>query len=44
LIAFAKQLGRQDCASVLEQTLEKEKATEIKLTALAEIKVNRKVA
>ena len=42
LIAFAKQLGRQDCASVLEQTLEEEKATDKKLTGLAEGKVNPK--
>lgn len=42
LIAFAKQLGRQDCASVLQQTLDEEKATDQKLTAIAESKVNRK--
>jgi len=44
LIAFAKQLGRQDCADVLQQTLEEEKATDQKLTALAESRVNRKAA
>ena len=44
LIAFAKQLGRQDCASVLQQTLDEEKATDAKLTALAENRVNRKAA
>ncbi|TCZ61081.1 YciE/YciF ferroxidase family protein [Roseicella aquatilis] len=44
LIAFAKQLGRQDCASVLQQTLDEEKATDQKLTAIAESKVNRKAA
>jgi ferritin-like metal-binding protein YciE len=44
LIAFAKQLGRQDCASVLEQNLQEEKATDQKLTALAESRVNRKAA
>jgi ferritin-like metal-binding protein YciE len=44
LIAFAKQLGRQDCADVLQQTLEEEKATDKKLTALAESRVNRKAA
>jgi ferritin-like metal-binding protein YciE len=44
LIAFAKQLGRQDCASVLEETLQEEKATDQKLTALAESRVNRKAA
>jgi ferritin-like metal-binding protein YciE len=42
LIAFAKQLGRQDCAGVLQQTLDEEKATDQKLTAIAESKVNRK--
>ena len=36
LIAWAKQLGRQDCASVLEQNLNEEKAADQKLTALAE--------
>jgi ferritin-like metal-binding protein YciE len=44
LIAFAKQLGRQDCASVLAQTLAEEKATDEKLTRIAEGKVNRKAA
>lgn len=44
LIAFARQLGRQDCASVLEETLQEEKATDQKLTALAESRVNRKAA
>ncbi len=44
LIAFAKQLGRQDCASVLEENLQEEKATDQKLTALAESRVNRKAA
>ena len=44
LIAFAQQLGRPDCASVLQQNLEEEKATDKKLTAMAESKVNRKAA
>ena len=44
LVAFAKQLGREDCASVLQQNLEEEKATDKKLTAIAESKVNRKAA
>ena len=44
LIAWAKQLGRQDCASVLEQTLNEEKATDAKLTAMAEANINRKAA
>jgi ferritin-like metal-binding protein YciE len=42
LIAFAKQLGRQDCAGVLQQNLDEEKATDQKLTAIAESRVNRK--
>jgi ferritin-like metal-binding protein YciE len=44
LIAFAKQLGRQDCAGVLQQNLDEEKATDQKLTALAESRVNRQAA
>lgn len=35
LIAWAKRLGRDDCATVLSQTLEEEKATDRKLTELA---------
>jgi ferritin-like metal-binding protein YciE len=44
LIAWAKQLGRDDCASVLQQNLDEEKATDQKLTAMAESKVNQKAA
>jgi ferritin-like metal-binding protein YciE len=44
LIAWAKQLGRNDCASVLQQTLEEEKAADSKLTTIAEQKVNRRAA
>jgi ferritin-like metal-binding protein YciE len=44
LIAWAKQLGRSDCASVLQQNLDEEKATDAKLTAMAERKVNLKAA
>jgi ferritin-like metal-binding protein YciE len=44
LMAWAKQLGRADCASILSQNLEEEKATDKKLTAMAEAKVNRKAA
>ncbi len=44
LVAWAKQLGRQDCASVLQQNLDEEKATDQKLTAIAESKVNQKAA
>jgi ferritin-like metal-binding protein YciE len=44
LIAWAKELGRNDCASVLQQTLEEEKAADAKLTSLAESNVNRQAA
>lgn len=44
LIAWAKQLGRNDCAGLLEQTLQEEKATDAKLTAMAESRVNRSAA
>ena len=40
LIAWAKQLGRNDCARILEQTLQEEKATDKKLTDMAETNVN----
>lgn len=44
LIAWAKQLGRPDCASVLQENLEEEKAANSKLTSLAERSVNVKAA
>ena len=44
LIAWAKQLGRNDCASVLQQNLDEERAADKKLTSLAESSVNRKAA
>ena len=44
LIAWAKQLGRPDCASVLQQNLEEEKAADSKLTSIAERNVNAKAA
>jgi ferritin-like metal-binding protein YciE len=40
LISWAKQLGRNDCAMVLQKTLDEEKATDKKLTTLAESKIN----
>ena len=40
LVAWAKQLGRQDCATVLQQILDQEKATDQKLNRIAESKVN----
>jgi ferritin-like metal-binding protein YciE len=44
LVAWAKQLGRSDCARILEQTLGEEKSNDEKLTSLAESYVNRKAA
>ena len=44
LVAWAKQLGRNDCASVLQKNLDEEKAADVKLTTLAEGGVNRKAA
>jgi ferritin-like metal-binding protein YciE len=42
LCSWAKQLGMQDAANILGQTLDEEKATDEKLTRIAESKVNRK--
>ena len=44
LVAWAKQLGRNDCATILHKTLEEEKATDKKLTTLAESKINLRAA
>jgi ferritin-like metal-binding protein YciE len=44
LIAWARQLGRSDCASVLQKTLDEEKTTDKKLTSLAEGQVNLRAA
>lgn len=44
LVAWAKQLGRSDCAAVLQKNLDEEKATDQKLTKMAESSVNRKAA
>ncbi|WP_315707123.1 MULTISPECIES: ferritin-like domain-containing protein [unclassified Bradyrhizobium] len=44
LIAWAKQLGRKDCATILQKTLDEEKATDKKLTSLAEGAVNLRAA
>ncbi|QPC86490.1 DUF892 family protein [Mesorhizobium sp. NBSH29] len=40
LVEWAKQLGRDDCAAVLKKNLDEEKATDKKLTVLAESSVN----
>ena len=44
LMAYAEQLGRHDCAAVLKENLEEEKATDKKLTAIAERRVNAEAA
>ena len=44
LVAWAKQLGRNDCAAVLQKTLDEEKSADQKLTAIAESKVNLRAA
>lgn len=40
MIAWAQEMGRQDCASLLAETLAEEKATDEKLTRLAEARLN----
>jgi ferritin-like metal-binding protein YciE len=44
LIAWAKTLGKSDCARVLQETLAEEKAADEKLTSIAESAVNRRAA
>lgn len=44
LIAWAKQLGRSDCADLLKQTLDEEYATDDKLTKMATSRDNAKAA
>jgi ferritin-like metal-binding protein YciE len=44
LVAWARQLGREDCAAVLQQTLDEEKRTDEKLPSLAESRINMKAA
>lgn len=44
LVAWAKRLGREDAAALLQQTLDEEKATDEKLTKLALNKINQKAA
>ncbi|MBZ9698916.1 ferritin-like domain-containing protein [Mesorhizobium sp. CO1-1-9] len=44
LIAWAKQLGRSDCANVLAKNLKEEQATDRKLTEIAESKINLQAA
>jgi ferritin-like metal-binding protein YciE len=44
LIAWAKQLGRNDAARILQQNLDEEKAADRKLTEIAETRLNLKAA
>lgn len=44
LCALAKQMGHQDAAKLLDQTLQEEKATDQKLTELAEQGANQQAA
>jgi len=44
LITWAHQLGHHDCAEILKTTLEEEKATDEKLTNLAESNINQQAA
>ena len=44
LATWARELGREDCARLLHQTLEEERATDEKLTRIAEARVNRRAA
>ena len=44
LTAWAKQLGREDCASILHQVLEQEKSTDEKLNRIAQSKINQRAA
>lgn len=41
LIAWAKELGKHDCAELLQQTLEEEKAADKTLTEIAEERLNK---
>ena len=44
LVAWAKQLGHDDWAKLLQQNLSEEQATDKKLSAMAEGKINRRAA
>ncbi len=44
LISWAKQLGRNECATILQRTLDEEKATDQKLTDMAESRLNLRAA
>ena len=44
LVAWAKAMGHDDAAALLEETLEEEKAADDKLTSLAEAGINQEAA
>ncbi len=44
LVSWAKRLGRNDCAAIFEKTLADEKATDAKLTKLADSRINQAAA
>lgn len=44
LVSFAQQLGHQQAADILQQTLNEEKAADAKLTAIGERSVNPRAA
>jgi ferritin-like metal-binding protein YciE len=44
LCAWAEQLGKDDVAALLHQTLQEEKAADARLTSIAESSVNREAA
>jgi ferritin-like metal-binding protein YciE len=44
LVAWAKQLGRNDCANLLQKNLDEEKAADRKLTEIAEGSLNLQAA
>ena len=44
MVAWAKRLGLTDCATLLQKTLDEEKAADKKLTAIADSGVNKRAA
>jgi ferritin-like metal-binding protein YciE len=44
LVAWAEEMGHNEVIGILRKTLEEEKATDAKLSALAESRLNRKAA
>jgi len=41
LVAWSREMGREECARILEETLKEEKAADAKLTQIAEARLNR---